>query len=455
MDLFGDLPSAKNSAESKPDVAERDTKIDSGNVANPLSTKEEDFTRKFSEPPPKKGRADGGAFQKALGTAGTTMAFVPLALRRATADSSALSKNIEKIPRNEKIRAAAKLVEGSASSQGQNTVALGDNSFQVGGTSFQKNAKSGNLDLTGRGREPKIGKVKDPENPLLDRKGQYPQLNEESDELRGLHDSVADPYDPFHPNDYLEYKDGLRHKENRAELEKQTKETLKQQHIMREQIADERRKLAFQQLAKTDIDHGAPASLSQKVDLGFGRGRGVNNLPSWMAKQNDKGQLTTSRAHVENSGSRRGARANDRNLPAWLVQKQREIQEKRAVSTSADISQASPSPLEHPPSQGFRTKSRLLILHGMVAPGETDDELALEVKEECEDKCGPVERLVIKDADISHSQVRVFVLFQKASHADRARIMFDSRTFDGRKISTQIVNENLLDQKRFQDKSAG
>jgi splicing factor 45 len=59
----------------------------------------------------------------------------------------------------------------------------------------------------------------------------------------------------------------------------------------------------------------------------------------------------------------------------------------------------------------------------MVGPGEVDDELEQEVKDECSTKYGPVERCVVLELRgrgvIAEEAVRIFVEFRHQSHADQ------------------------------------
>lgn len=58
----------------------------------------------------------------------------------------------------------------------------------------------------------------------------------------------------------------------------------------------------------------------------------------------------------------------------------------------------------------------------MVGPGEVDDELQEEVKDECAEKYGPVEKCVIYEVTGSvppEEAVRIFVQFQRQSDAEK------------------------------------
>lgn len=63
----------------------------------------------------------------------------------------------------------------------------------------------------------------------------------------------------------------------------------------------------------------------------------------------------------------------------------------------------------------------------MVGPGEVDDELQEEVKEECAEKYGPVEKCVIYEVTgrVSPEEaVRIFVQFQRQSDAEKGSFSY-------------------------------
>lgn len=98
---------------------------------------------------------------------------------------------------------------------------------------------------------------------------------------------------------------------------------------------------------------------------------------------------------------------------------------------------------KEPATDGSMSGSRLVILSNMLAPGEIDNDLADEVKEECEERCGKVLSVRVKQADEWHTDVRVFVLFQSSEQAKHAASLFNGRNFGGRKVSAFKADERL------------
>ncbi len=90
---------------------------------------------------------------------------------------------------------------------------------------------------------------------------------------------ITDPYDPYVPNDLLQYWDRQALIKEQQQLEQETRQALEHQKILREQLEHERQELQKQ------------GNLVQLAGgLGRGRGRGVSNLPAWLvAKQQEEG----------------------------------------------------------------------------------------------------------------------------------------------------------------------
>ena len=62
---------------------------------------------------------------------------------------------------------------------------------------------------------------------------------------------------------------------------------------------------------------------------------------------------------------------------------------------------------------------RILIFQNMVGPGEVDDELEPEVKEECNSKYGDVNKVVIFELQnvAAEEAVRIFIEFKRVESA--------------------------------------
>ena len=102
----------------------------------------------------------------------------------------------------------------------------------------------------------------------------------EPEELRLLHESVSDIYDPFVPNDLLQYWESQAAIQQRKEMENESRETMQAQIRMQQQLALEQQ--GFHESGDVDeiMEHKRI-----NVTTGRGRGRGVSNLPAWLAER--------------------------------------------------------------------------------------------------------------------------------------------------------------------------
>lgn len=222
-----------------------------------------------------------------------------------------------------------------------------------------------------------------------------PELEVESEEMRQLHESVRpeDAYDPHVPNDLLAYWDRKAMEKERIQLEREAKETLERQQRLREQLQKEREEVQKTGSVDQIVQH------MTKSGMGRGRGRGVENLP------------------------------------AWLVQKHKD-----ALGSSANAPSSGADPIQG----GQTSRGGIVILSNLTAPGEMDDDLADEVKEECEEQCGKVTNVEVKDARPPlQPAVQVHVHFLHLDDAHNAVRLFHGRKFGDRRITAELKNTNL------------
>ncbi|XP_069679771.1 splicing factor 45 isoform X2 [Periplaneta americana] len=125
-------------------------------------------------------------------------------------------------------------------------------------------------------------------------------------------------------------------------------------------------------------------------------------------------------------------------------------------SPGANSQQQSPSaPPKPEPSitEIMRSPSKVVLLRNMVGPGEVDDDLEPEVKDECNTKYGEVVRVVIFEQPNvpSDEAVRIFVEFRRIESAIKAVVDLNGRFFGGRQVKAgfysweKLNNLELLD----------
>ncbi|CAK1539944.1 unnamed protein product [Leptosia nina] len=84
----------------------------------------------------------------------------------------------------------------------------------------------------------------------------------------------------------------------------------------------------------------------------------------------------------------------------------------------------------------MKSPSKVVLLRNMVGPGDVDEELEPEVKDECNTKYGEVVKVVIFEMPNAPSDeaVRIFVEFKRIESAIKAVVDLNGRFFGGRQV---------------------
>ena len=101
----------------------------------------------------------------------------------------------------------------------------------------------------------------------------------------------------------------------------------------------------------------------------------------------------------------------------------------------------------------MKSPSKVVLLRNMVGPGEVDDDLEPEVKDECNTKYGDVNRVMIHEVMEAQPEdaVRIFVEFKRIESAIKAVVDLNGRFFGGRQVRAgfysieKLNNFQLLD----------
>lgn len=119
-----------------------------------------------------------------------------------------------------------------------------------------------------------------------------------------------------------------------------------------------------------------------------------------------------------------------------------------AQPATADTLKSEPSITEI-----MRSPSKIVLLRNMVGPGEVDEELEPEVKDECNTKYGDVIKVLINEIPnvVPEEAVRIFVEFKRIESAIKAVVDLNGRFFGGRTVKAgfydveKFENLQLLD----------
>lgn len=108
---------------------------------------------------------------------------------------------------------------------------------------------------------------------------------QEPEYLRLLHERANEnPYDPFVPNDLLQYWERKSLAKEREKLMRERQETVREQNELRRQLDQERSELEQSGNGDKILEH------RMQQGMGRGRGRGMSNLPAWLAEKQRKEQ---------------------------------------------------------------------------------------------------------------------------------------------------------------------
>lgn len=109
------------------------------------------------------------------------------------------------------------------------------------------------------------------------------------------------------------------------------------------------------------------------------------------------------------------------------------IHEKEIATPSSEPQPASASSQEQSITEMMKAPSKVIMLRNMVGPGEVDDELEPEVKEECNRKYGEVVTVhIVEMPNVTPEEtVRIFVEFTRIESAIKGLVDLNGRFFGG------------------------
>ncbi|KAK9753395.1 RNA recognition motif [Popillia japonica] len=118
-----------------------------------------------------------------------------------------------------------------------------------------------------------------------------------------------------------------------------------------------------------------------------------------------------------------------------------------------------PPPLDNSPksepsiTEMMKAPSKVVLLRNMVGPGEVDDDLEPEVKDECNTKYGEVGSVIIHELQNQPSDeaVRIFVEFRRIESAIKAVVDLNGRFFGGRQVKASFYDTEKFDNLQLLD----
>lgn len=92
----------------------------------------------------------------------------------------------------------------------------------------------------------------------------------------------------------------------------------------------------------------------------------------------------------------------------------------------------------------IKRPSKVVLLRNMVGPGDVDEELEPEVKEECITKYGEIQKVIIRELEnvVPEEDIRTFVEFKKIKSAIKAVVDLNGWLFVGRQVRAGLLCTN-------------
>jgi len=261
-DLFGGLPAVSKTEDSG--VGDKTTTSAASAAANTVkknATSIKPAAFRGGEKAIEKRKA-GASLVSSLGTAGTTMAFLPQAIRKKkkpTKPQRTIKRNIvteKAIPDSGSQTNHFDSNKISMSAPQQISVVTSSETKPDYNTTFE----TSNNDKEDQSSTDIINPHQLDNNENLNNNNE-PYLENEPESLRLLHASAAlNPYDPHCPNDYLAHRERKKTEQVRKDLQRSALARLDAQEKLRKKIEEERKKmLASGELDKFVESHAAAA----------------------------------------------------------------------------------------------------------------------------------------------------------------------------------------------------
>lgn len=287
--LFGDLPATKASSKKSGDQQKKEQNTETTKI--PKVSEPSSIPKLALQAPSSaktKNVSENNLMLKAIGTAGTSLSFVPAAARRKkrprpqstpVAAASTTEANVE-VATSKVVSKTIDKVDTSSiafTSTWEPSVVMTTNTKIITKISTTAN----------NNKTPSMGEQKDQSSTLNNHSHQSQEQDNEKEEEEIVVE-IKDVYDPYVPNDLLQYWERQSLIRERQAMEREAKEALERQQMLRKKLEQEREELQrkgdYAKLLQPQTD----PLINNNQRSGGGRGRGVSNLPAWLIAQKRK-----------------------------------------------------------------------------------------------------------------------------------------------------------------------
>ncbi|RZB38933.1 splicing factor 45 [Asbolus verrucosus] len=129
------------------------------------------------------------------------------------------------------------------------------------------------------------------------------------------------------------------------------------------------------------------------------------------------------------------------------------IHEKEMLGSTSPVVENTPNSQQPSITEIIKNPSKVVLLKNMVGPGEVDDDLEPEVKDECNTKYGEVTSVIIHETQAENPEeaVRIFVEFRRIESAIKAVVDLNGRFFGGRQVKANFYDTEKFDNLQLMD----
>lgn len=141
---------------------------------------------------------------------------------------------------------------------------------------------------------------------------------------------------------------------------------------------------------------------------------------------------------VEKTGKRAGKIIN-KDVEKAKQQKDKPAYDSPTSASTEDVNASNETDI----TEMMKNPSKVVLLKNMVGPGEVDDELQPEIEEECATKYGEIIKVIIFEIPgaAEEEAVRIFVEFKRMEAAIKAIVDLNGRFFGGRSVTAGFYNQ--------------
>ncbi|XP_058125582.1 splicing factor 45 [Anopheles ziemanni] len=180
---------------------------------------------------------------------------------------------------------------------------------------------------------------------------------------------------------------------------------------------------------------GSSVAAKIMAKYGFKDGQGLGKQEQGMAVA----------LQVEKTSKRGGRIVHEKDIPLTVTPSSVAAS---ATETAPNMSPPNAGQTQEPSiTEIMKSPSKVVLLRNMVGPGDVDDELEPEVKDECNTKYGDVVTVIIHEVPnvVPEEAVRIFVEFKRMESAIKAVVDLNGRFFGGRQVRAGFYKQDRFE----------